>query len=147
MSCALNHYCYTSDEYKEPLDPDYLKAFSQLEILDLSRNSLGEWQDDRFAENSHLKKLYLHSNRFSHITKGLIQSFARLTEIDFRYNNNLECDQSIAEFFNLTLTVKTLNVVGWDQGQGYLCRNMTNYTQITFKEYYDWYLEVIDYFI
>lgn len=143
VSCALNTNCYTSDEYESPVDPAYLQALTKLQVLDMSQNSLGEWKDDRFAKNINLQNLYLNHNRMAHLTQGLIDSFARLKEIDFRHNK-LECDEFIVIFFNLTLSKPELKVKGWKNGDGYLCRNMTdnNLTQITFRQHYDWFIQV-----
>ena len=142
VSCALNPYCYSENEYNPPLDPEYLKSLHKLEILDLSWNSLAEWQDERFAFNPKLKKLYLNSNSMSHLTSGLLKTFSTLEEIDFR-RNKLECEKEIIDFINLTLEYPNLNVVGWDNGTGYYCRNMTdfNYTKVSFKEFHEWYDE------
>ena len=140
-SCALNSFCDTDDEYEETIDPSYLKSLLELEELDLSRNSLAEWQDDRFFLNQKLKKLYLNSNSMRHLTQGLLDSFSRLKVLDIS-DNKFECDEFIFEFVNLTLIDPDLNVLGWNQGNGYICRNASNTNQtLTFRKYYDWFLE------
>ena len=139
IRCALNPDCSASDDFASPLDPEYLRFLAKLEILDMSENSLAQWNDDRFAYNKNLKKLNLRKNKMSGLTKGLITSMSRLQEVDFR-DNRFECDEMIVAFINMTRRNTTnLKVVGWNYGNGYFCRNGTNLTQITFTDYYEWY--------
>ena len=72
-----------------------------------------------------------------------MKSFSRLQEVDFRFNK-IECDEKVVEFFNLTMSLPNMTVIGWNNGTGYLCRNISDSVQITFKEYYEWYLENYD---
>jgi Leucine-rich repeat (LRR) protein len=140
LRCALNSQCKSSEDFVSPLDPDYLKAIVNIEELDLSDNGLSYWTDDRFINNKHLWRLYLRSNSMTRLTAGLLASFARLREVDFR-DNPLDCDDKIIEFVQMAEN-QNLEVVGWYNGTGYTCWmiNGSAHLELTFQKYYDDYM-------
>lgn len=73
------------------------------------------------------------------LKEGLLQTFSRLKVLDFR-SNPIVCDEFVAKFFRLTQTNPDLEVQGWNNGTGYVCRLENNLTEITYKEYFDQYV-------
>ncbi len=121
LSCSLDYNCVGSVSHDELMDAEVFSSLVNLEVLDLSKNSLNAWNEDIFIGNTKLQYLSLASNKLFHVTPGMLESFRRLKVLDMR-DNFILCDDKVTEFHLLWEELRgDLFVVGYKGGDGYVC--------------------------
>lgn len=75
------------------LSPDITDVLPHLQTIDISRNFLSPWQEPMFKDNVNLTVIFAAHNKFSYLSKAMLQDFSNLSRLDIS-NNPFTCECS-----------------------------------------------------
>ncbi|XP_053560478.1 oligodendrocyte-myelin glycoprotein [Bombina bombina] len=101
-----------------------------VKTIDLSNNLLTQILQGTLVRMSSLRKLYLHSNRFTYIPKNAFDQLTNLQEITL-YDNPWECKIQSIVYLLMWVREKTNNVIGHPCVNESSLQGITNYPYLT----------------
>ena len=118
------------------MDKVGMAKMKSLQILDMSKNVVRHWNQKQFTENSNLKQFKMSGIQFYiSLTEEMLADFKSLDILDLT-SNTFICNNQVPQFYILAETSKTLKVIRWYHGVGYVCvDNEKNGTLVSFYDY------------